>query len=268
MPGFVDVSNMSAAEVKRLGHADDDYEEPMNRYNRPRRFSNAQPQVSISTRELAAMAFAAQRANGTLHKTDVVFDEKTGDTVKVVPNKVLMQNSIAPTADGNVLDVSAQDRENAEAAITAIQSDIMIKLLKGQKVTDFVQNLNDVLSKETATQRDCGIMAFLPQMYARAQEQAVKQENLVELAPGSQYLGKIGDKVTVDFQFIDQRYLQQFNCFAVFGTDGAGNCVSFLTAHKELAKSARLQGKIKRLVEDQYRAGAKVTTLNYVKEIN
>jgi hypothetical protein len=265
MPGFVDVSNMSAAEIRRLGHADDDYEEPVNCFARPRKYSNDRPQVSINTRELAAMAFAAQRANGALHKTDVVFDEKTGDTVKVVPNKVLMQNAMS--ANG-ILDVSTQDRENAESAITAIQSDIMLKLLKGQKVTDFVQSLNDVLSKETATHRDCGIMAFLPQMYARVQEQTVKQENLVELAPGSQYLGKIGDKVTVDFHFIDQRYLQQFNCFAVFGTDGAGNCVSFLTAHKELAKSAQLQGKIKRLEEDRYRAGAKVTTLNYVKEVN
>jgi hypothetical protein len=110
-------------------------------------------------------------------------------------------------------------------------------------------------------------MAFLPQVYARSQERAVKQEVMAEIGPGSQYLGKVGDKVTINFEFIEQRYLQQFNCFAVFGTDGAGNCVKFLTAHKELAKSAQLQGKIKRLEEDQYRGGAKVTTLNYVKEI-
>jgi hypothetical protein len=261
MPGFVDVSNMTSEQVRRLGHADDDYEDTPVRYK-----SQRVAPATVSIKELAALAFAAQRVNGALHKYDTVFDEATGDSRKVIPNKTLMYNTFAGVRD-NQLTVTQEDQNLAQQAVDSIQADITISILKNQKVSDFIQSLNVLLTKETATQRDCGLMAFLPQVYARSQERAVKQEAMAEIGPGSQYLGKVGDKVTVNFEFIEQRYLQQYNCFAVFGTDGAGNCVKFLTAHKELAKSAQLQGKIKRLEEDRYRGGAKVTTLNYVKEI-
>jgi hypothetical protein len=43
--------------------------------------------------------------------------------------------------------------------------------------------------------------------------------------------------------------------------------VNFLTAHKDLAVSGRISGKIKRTEESRFHNGAKVTQLNFVKAI-
>lgn len=268
MPGFVDVTGWSAEDVRRLGHADDDYEESPVYQNRRfvRRPTRPAP-ASIATRELAALAFAAQRVNGTLHKYDTVFDPDTGDTIRVTPNKVLMHNSFVPGAEGPTLTVTQEDRDQANAAVDAVQADCTMRVLTGRQLSDFVNSMNSLLQQETATQRDCGLMAFLPGVYARIVEAQSKQETTALLSTASEYLGNVGDKVTVDFTFVDKRYLQQYNCWSVFGHDANNNCISFLTQHESLAKNCRIQGKIKRLEENRFRNGAKTTTLNYVKEI-
>jgi hypothetical protein len=83
----------------------------------------------------------------------------------------------------------------------------------------------------------------------------------------SQYLGRVGEKVQLDFVLIDSRYLQQYNCYSVTGHDGRSNMVNFLTAHQNLAASGRISGKIKRTEASQYHNGARVTQLNFVKRI-
>jgi len=267
MPGFVDVSGWSDEEIRRLGHADDVEETPVYQTRRFARRVSAVPTARISTRELAALAFAAQRVNGTLHKYDTVFDSDTGDTRQVTPNKTLMHNSFVPGAEGAKLAVVQEDQDLAEAALAAVQADCTMRVLSGGKLSDFISSLNTLLQQETANQRDCGLMAFLPNVYARMLEDHAKKETTAVLSTTSEYLGAIGDKVTVDFTFVDKRYLQQYNCWSVFGHDADNNCVSFLTQHESLAKSCRIQGKIKRLEENRFRGGAKTTTLNYVKEI-
>ena len=49
----------------------------------------------IETRELVALAFAAQRMNGGLHRDNRYFDPEKDAFVEVVPNKTLMFNSFA-----------------------------------------------------------------------------------------------------------------------------------------------------------------------------
>jgi hypothetical protein len=268
MPGFVDVTGWSAEDVRRLGHADDDYEEsPVYQTRRFARRTPAVPATAIATRELAALAFAAQRVNGTLHKQPEMFDADSGTVVKVTPNKVLMHNSFVPNAEGPQVSATQEDRDLANLAVDAVQSDCTMRLLQGRQLSDFVASLNTLLQQETVNQRDCGLMAFLPNIYSRMLEDHAKQETSASLSVGSQYLGNVGDKVTVDFTFVDKRYLSQYNCWSVFGHDANGNCVGFLTAHESLAKSGRIQGKIKRLEENRYRNGAKVTNLNYVKVV-
>jgi hypothetical protein len=267
MSGFVDVTGWSAEDVRRLGHADDCEESPVYQ---TRRFAHRTARLApatVATRELAALAFAAQRVNGTLHKHSEVFDADSGTVIKVVPNKVLMHNSFVPDAKGPQITVTQDDRDLAIAAVDAIQSDCTMRLLQGRQLSDFIVSLNTLLQQETASQRDCGLMAFLPNVYARMLEDHANKETTAVLSITSQYLGQISDKVTVDFTFVDKRYLQQYNCWSVFGHDADNNCVSFLTQHESLAKSCRIQGKIKRLEENRFRGGAKTTTLNYVKEI-
>lgn len=217
---------------------------------------------TIAVRDLAALAFMAQRMNGTLHRDNRVFDAESQDWREVTPNKEIMRENFG-------LDVrpSQEDYDQADAAMSAVQGDAVLRILKGQPMNDFTRSLVELTKQETATERDCGIMAFLPRTYIAQQAREARDLEITSFANTSEYLGRVGDKVTVDFVMIDKRYLQQYNCWSVFGRDAAGNGVGFLTQHENLARSGRIQGKVKRVQQDQYRGGAKVTGLNYVKAI-
>ena len=222
----------------------------------------------IETRELVALAFAAQRMNGGLHRDNRYFDPEKDAFVEVVPNKTLMFNSFAFEPGSNPeLVPTDEDRAQADAAITAIQGDVLIKKLADRRVSDFQFNLSKAISQPTCTQRDCGLVAFVPKTYAGMLERQEKDEAKIGLASTSEYLGRVGEKIQLDFALIDSKYLQQYNCYSVTGHDGNGNMVSFLTAHQGLAQSGRIAGKIKRIEVSQYHNGAKVTQLNFVKEI-
>ena len=222
----------------------------------------------IESRELVALAFAAQRMNGGLHRDNRYFDPEKDAFVEVVPNKTLMFNSFAfETGSNPELVPTDEDRAQADAAITAIQGDVLIKKLADRRVSDFQFNLSEAISQPTCTQRDCGLVAFVPKTYAGMLERQEKDEAKIGLASTSEYLGRVGEKIQLDFALIDSKYLQQYNCYSVTGHDGNGNMVSFLTAHQGLAQSGRIAGKIKRIEVSQYHNGAKVTQLNFVKAI-
>ena len=222
----------------------------------------------IESRELVALAFAAQRMNGGLHRDNRYFDPEKDAFVEVVPNKTLMFNSFAFEPGSNPeLVPTDEDRAQADAAISAIQGDVLVKKLADRRVSDFLVNLGEAISQPTCTQRDCGLVAFVPKTYAGMLERQEKDEAKIGLASTSQYLGRVGEKIQLDFALIDSKYLQQYNCYSVTGHDGNGNMVSFLTAHQGLAQSGRISGKIKRTEISQYHNGAKVTQLNFVKAI-
>ena len=220
------------------------------------------PVRNIATRDLAALAFMAQRMNGTLHRDNRVFDAESQDWRDVVPNKEIMRSNFELNTRP-----TDQDYEDADEAIRGVQGDLTVRILRGQQINGFVRSLVELTQQETATERDCGLMAFLPKTFAGQVERENKQVQVASLAGASEYLGTVGDKITVDFVLVDKRFLQQYNCWSVFGHDGNNNCVAFLTQHEKLAASGRIQGKIKRTTEDQFRGGARVTGLNYVKVI-
>ena len=221
--------------------------------------------MTIATKELAALAFAAYRFNNGLIKDSVRWDESTESLVPVTPNKVLMRNTVSQKEGELHLTITDDDRQQAELAINAIASDIVVKLLSGKRISDFVQNLNSAVTKETATANDCGLIAWLPEMFGRVKIDQVNKEQMIEFSMSSEYIGAIDQKVTIDFTVINSRYLRDYNCYSVFGHDNNGNCVSYFTRKDEFTKSGKITGKVKSHKTDDYHNGAKVTTINYVK---
>jgi hypothetical protein len=222
----------------------------------------------IESRTLVALAFAAQRVNGAMYKDPLFFDTEKDAVVEVVPNKTLMLNSFAFEPGSNPeLVPTDEDFAQADEAITAIQHDVLVKKLADRRVSDFIFSLSEVISQPTCTQRDCGMVAYVPKTYAGMLERQEKDEAKLGLAGTSEYLGRVGEKIQLDFALIDSKYLQQYNCYTATGHDGNGNMVNFLTAHKDLAVSGRISGKIKRTEESRFHNGAKVTQLNFVKAI-
>ena len=222
----------------------------------------------IDSRTLVALAFAAQRVNGAMYKDTLFFDTEKDAVVEVVPNKTLMFNSFAIEPGSNPeLVPTDEDFAQADAAISAIQGDVLVKKLADRRVSDFIFSLSEAIGQSTCTQRDCGLVAFVPKTYAGMLERQAKDEAKFGLAVTSEYLGRVGEKIQLDFTLIDSRYLQQYNCYSATGHDGNGNMVNFLTAHQGLAKSGRITGKVKRIEISQYHNGAKITQLNFVKAI-
>lgn len=218
--------------------------------------------VKVPTLELATLAFAAQRINSTLHKDNRIFDAVKQELIEVVPNKTLMRDSVT----GNkILLVTEQDRVDAEAAVLALQQDMTMAMLKGRKVSDFVSNLVSAIGQDEASERDCGLFAFLPNMYEQLKARQQKEETVVGLAYSSKAIGNVGDRVIVNLTVISARYLSSYNCWSVFGHDQNGNCLSFLTGKQDCSVSDTYTGKIKRVGNDAYHNGAMVTQLNFVK---
>ena len=222
----------------------------------------------IESRKLVALAFAAQRVNGAMFDNNLFFDTEKDAVVEVIPNKTLMFNSFAIEPGSNPeLVPTDEDFAQADAAISAIQGDVLIKKLADRRVSDFIFSLSKAIGQPACTQRDCGLVAFVPKTYTGMLERQAKDEAKFSLAATSEYLGRVGEKIQLDFTLIDSRYLQQYNCYSATGHDNNGNMVNFLTAHQSLAKSGRIAGKVNRTEVSQYHNGAKVTQLNFVKAI-
>jgi hypothetical protein len=221
--------------------------------------------MTIATKELTAIAFAAYRFNSGLIKDSVRWDDSTESLVPVTPNKVLMRNTVSQKEGEICLTITDDDRQQAELAINALHGDITLKLLMGKRVSDFVQNLNTAVSKESCTVSDCGIVAWLPEMFGRVKIDQANKEQMLEFSMTSEYIGAIDQKVTIDFTMINSRFLRDYDCYSVFGHDNNGNCVSFFTRKSEMTKGGRITGKVKSHKTDDYHNGTKVTTINYVK---
>ena len=223
---------------------------------------------SIETRKLVALAFAAMRANGTMHKDASYFDTEKDAIIEVTPNKVLMRDSFAFEPGSNpALVPNEQDYIDADLAIDTIQQDVLLKRLSDQRVNEYMDAMATKLGEANCDSRDCGLIAFVPMTYKRLIEAQVKKETTIMLGANSKYLGSVGDKVELDFVMIDSRFMLQYNCYSVNGHDNNGNLVNFLTAHKELAASGRIKGKVKRTEQSRWHNNACVTQLNFVKVV-
>ena len=225
--------------------------------------------VTLATQELAATAFAAYRVNNnSIYKYNQMYDATVGDVVDVVTNKQLISNTVGgryAIADGPKLEVTEEDRVAAAEAINLVQQDCMLQTLIGRRIGDFVQSVCALAVKETATEMDIGLMSYLPNVAAQIRQRQTADEAAGDLAFTSQYVGNIGEKIEVDFTMLQSKYIQSINCWSVFGHDGNGNAIQYLTAKEELTKSARIKAKVKGHQQDQYRKNAPVTNLNYVK---
>lgn len=214
--------------------------------------------VKVQTLELAAMAFAAYRHNkNVVHKDSSYFD-KTADTlVTVTPNKNLIR-------EGN-LAVTEQDRIDAQEAMDLLSQDRMMRILKNLKVADFQNTLINLTIQTECTISDAGLMAFLPAMSEQVRQRQTREQEVAELSQSSEFLGKVGDKITVNVTVMTSRFVQQYGCWSVNAKDEKGNLISYLTAKEECTRDGRYSAKVKRTENSNYHNGARVTTLNFVK---
>ena len=256
MSGFVDVSNMTAQEIKRMGQMDDDYETPRQTW-KPR----AKPTgTKHSVDNVWGAACAAQRINGSYVKeTQHQFDENTNTMVVVKKrNRDVMSDILANPALLTVEDI-AQGQECRKF----LQQDLTLRGLKSQ-LTEFDSNVAKTLAVneefDTATHKlELALVACLPASQARAIARQETQIRVRQTTGG--YVGAVESKIELDVEVVSANYSQSYGIFWVTAITQDNQAVFFSYKSKLTTGSwIHIKGTVK-----AHRDGK--TQLNRVKVI-
>ena len=236
MPGFVDVSNMTAREIRMMDHAADADETYQPRQTwKPR----AKPAgVTHSVDNVWAAAVAAQRINGsyvkeTMYKVDPEMSSNT--VIDKRRNRDIMVDILANPAQLTVEDI-AQGQECRKF----LQNDITFRALKG-RLTDFDSSTSKVIAVEdefdtVKHKLELAVVACLPQSHARSLEREAVQERVRQTSGA--LIGTPGVKVQLAVEIVKSNYSQQWNTWYATGVTQDNSAV-FFAYRQELAKGAK-----------------------------
>ena len=253
MPGFVDVSNMTALEIKRLGQMDDadprdsDYSHRNLARRNPYGYRTQTAKVASEKYPVAwvwAAAVLATDANdGYVKETHNVYDPDGKFVNARRRNRDIMLDHLKHPQDFTP-EVIARGQE----AMNFLSSDITFRALKG-KLTDFDQAVSKVLAVtdqfDTVGHRyEMAIVASLPASAARAQKRATADER-VQFARGG-LIGTVGNKVSANVEVLSAVFSQNYNCWFVKGITDQDQPV-FFSYREGLAAGAHIavQGTVK-----------------------
>jgi hypothetical protein len=207
---------------------------------------------------VAAILIAFNNANNQIEKRD--YCDETG-------NKIVSNRSFAIHLLEQPQLITEEDKSKAKEIIQYIQGVVTMGILSNRKISPFTLDLAKLLDEETVPEFKIGLLVYAANIYYQGKKREELDEQTLEVLYTSQPLGEEGDKVAVNFNCIEYRFVSQLSCFNAYGKDEKGNLVSFLTKKEELCKSQVLTGKIKKAGLDQWHKNACVTQLNYVKGI-
>ena len=235
MPGFVDVTDMTAREIRMMDHAAD-YDEPAGYQPRRQWKSRAKPVgVKHSVDNVWGAAIAAQRMNGSYVKAAIYDYDDNGPKIVKHRNRDIMTDILANPALLTVEDI-AQGQECRKF----LQQDITFRALKN-KLTEFDSSVSKVLAVEDYFDNEkhkleLAVVACLPQSHARALERQATQERVRQTS--GDVIGTPGDKVRLDVEIIKSNFSQQWNTWYATGVT-QDNCAVFFAYRQELARGAK-----------------------------
>jgi hypothetical protein len=254
MPGFVDVSNMTAQEIKRMGQMDDDYETPRQTWK-----PKSQGTVH-SVDNVWGAACAAQRINGSYVKeTQYRFDEEQNTSVVAKHrNREIMQSILA-----NPAQITVEDIAQGQECRKFLQQDLTLRGLKSQ-LTDFDRNVAKTLAVneefDTAKHKlELALVACLPESQKRAIARQETASRVRQTTGG--YVGAVDSKVELDVEVVSANYSQTYGIFWVTAITQDNQAVFFSYKSKlETGSNIQIKGTVK-----AHRDGK--TQLNRVKVI-
>ncbi len=260
MPGFIDVSNMSDLEIKRLGQRDDDFgmvDAPHRGRRAPAR-TNPVLQVGYAVSDVWAAACAAQRINGGYFK-EYVYEHVEGEAPRIVKRRnrdVMMEFLQNPDR------LLVEDVEEGERVRNWLQNDLTFRAVKG-KLTEFDSSTSKCLAVTdrfyTVSHRyELAVIACLPNSATKSQARQ-ETDSRVKFAQGG-HIGTVGAKVTVNLEVLSATYSQQYNIYWIRGITDADQPVTFSNKEKfDVGTHLTVQGKVKA------HRDTNLTQLNYVK---
>lgn len=267
MSGFVDVSNMSDLEVKRMGQMDD--ADPRDNQYSYRNLSRRNPygynksnrpakpaEVGYSVGDVWAAACAANRVNGGYFKEHVFeYTERQAPVLVKQRNRDLMREFLA-----NPDRILVEDVEQGEQCRNYLEQDITFRALKN-KLTDFDNSTRRVLAVKdrfytVSHNYELAVVACLPASFVRSQTRASVQERLAFCKTID---ANVNDKVTLNVEVVESNYSQKFNLYWTKAVTAEDTAVIFSSKEKfDVGSSLTIRGNVKAHRDN-------VTQLNYVK---
>jgi hypothetical protein len=213
---------------------------------------------SFPTLQVLATAVAAYEYN----KQTIVRNPVTVDGVGYVSNRQLISDYAQGL--GAPFVVNEFHTKQAEGIIGYLEQTVIMQSLKGN--TDrFLGQIGAILANSETTDKDFGIIAWAPHLADQYQKKDHVREISARYEYRSRYIGRVGDKVELDFTLIDKRYIKSMDCFAVYGYSQDNLVFYWAKTLDKVCEVGRIHGRIKDHKEDEYRNKARVTVLNYVK---
>jgi hypothetical protein len=243
MPGFVDVSNMTAREICMMDHAADADETYQPRQTWKPKTKPAGIKYSVDN--VWGAAVAAQRMNGSYVKETIYkFDEDNNTSaVDKRRNRDIMVDILANPAQLTVEDI-AQGQECRKF----LQNDITFRALKN-KLTEFDGSVSKVLAVtddfDTAKHKyELAVVACLPQSHARTLERQAVQDRVRQTT--GDLVGQPGDKVQLDVEIVKSNYSQQWNTWYATAVTEDNRAV-FFAYRQELGRGTKctIHGTVK-----------------------
>jgi len=206
---FVDATNMTAREVQRLGHMDD--EGPVQRKWQPRTTAGGGHR-GYSVGDVWGAACHAQRINGAYIKQDEW--ELPSESATAVQLKRKSNRNIMMEALENPFMITDEDRAAGAECLKFISNDMTFRALQN-KLTDFdrsVMKITAVSDKffPQMHRLELATVACLPNSHQRALKRIAEQDRLNQTAG---YIGAVGDKVTVNVDIVRCVFSQKWNTY-------------------------------------------------------
>lgn len=220
--------------------------------------------TELQTLDALALAFAAQRANGTHHKVQYYWNPTTQKQETVVPNKQLMLDHVT---GAKLLAVTDQDRIRAADAREFLTDYHVMATLQETHMSPWMQALIAEAKTSVTRFNKLRLLSFVPEVVSKLAASKAKQETVQQLTYTSQHIGRIGERFEFAVSVIDKRTVVKLGCYFVFGYTPDKNCVGFFTSKNDCTVNGVYTGKVKRHTIDSYRNDVKVTEFNYVKPV-
>ena len=220
---FVDVSNMTAREIQRLGHEDDTG--PVQRRWQSRTTAGGGHR-GYSVSDVWGAACHAQRINGAYFKEDHwqwPSESATAMQLNHKSNRNIMMDALE-----NPFMITDEDRVAGAECLKFIQNDMTFRALQN-KLTDFDRS---VMKITAVTDRffpqyhrlELATMACLPNSHQRALKRIEEQDRIKQTAG---YIGTVGDKVTINVDIVRCVFSQKWNTYYATGITSNNETVFF-----------------------------------------
>lgn len=228
--------------------------------------------ATVSKVHLLALAIMAQNINGEYckrgGKSDFVetYDAELDETVqRFVKVKEANRTVMEILAENNSL-ITMDTMQEAQDMLSGLEMDYMFKVL-GDDLNDFETSIQRFLQEDdndVNARYHIGMVAYIPAYVEREAE----KRDLAEKSIGSEWIGKVNEKIDLEIEIISYRAATSWAGYNVNAITPDGNRISFFTGKDDIAKKEGVF-KINANVKDHSRVwkdeSTKETRINYVK---